>query len=178
LIVSDGELTGTDLLTVEILKTEEAVLHLQTLVQASSLARNEKASLINWLRVTIKALERCEVDQAVKFLERFEGRVAERISVISAKDAERWLTISQAIREVAGLCETTDRPRHDKDEDDDKDKDKDKPKHDKSDDEKSDRDRSGSGNSKVEKATAKAGQENRGDRGNSDDVRAAKSSLR
>jgi hypothetical protein len=178
LIVSDGELTGTELLTVEILKTEEAVLHLQTLVQASSLARNEKASLINWLRVTIKALERCEVDQAVKFLERFEGRVAERISVISAKDAERWLTISQAIREVAGLCETTDRPRHDKDEDDDKDKDKDKPKHDKSDDEKSDRDRSGSGNSKVEKATAKAGQENRGDRGNSDDVRAAKSSLR
>ena len=180
LIVSDGELVGTELLTLEILKTEEAVLHLQTLVQASSLARNEKASLINWLSVTIKALEHCNVDQAVKFLERFEGRVAERIAVINAKDAERWITISQAIREVAGLCETIVRPCHDKDEDDDddKDKDKDKPKHDKSDEEKSDRDRSVSGNSKVEKATAKAGQENRGDRGNSDDVRAGKSSLR
>ena len=173
LIVSDGELVGTELLTLEILKTEEAVLHLQSLVQSSALARKEKASLVNWLSVTIKALEHCNVEQAVKFLERFEGRVAERISVINAKDAERWITISQAIREVAGLCETTDRPCHDKDDDD-----KDDPKHDKSDEEKSDRDRSGSGNSKVEKATAKAGQENRGDRGNSDDVRAGKSSLR
>ncbi len=178
LIVSDGELTGMELLTFEILKTEEAVLHLQMLVQNSSLARNEKAALINWLSVTIKALEHCNVDQAVKFLERFEGRVAERIAVINAKDAERWITISQAIREVAGLCETTDRPCHDKDEDEDEDDDKDKPKHDKSDDEKSDRDRSGSGSSKVEKATAKAGQENRGDRGISDEVRAGKSSLR
>ena len=172
LIVSDGELTGTELLTLEILKTEEAVLHLQTLVQTSSLARNEKAALINWLSVTIKALEHCNVDQAVKFLERFEGRVAERISVINAKNAERWITISQAIRAVAGLCDPADRPRHDDD------KDKDQPKHDKSDQEKSDRDPSGRGNSKTEKAAAKSEQENRGDRGNSDDVRAGKSSPR
>ena len=110
LIVSDGELTGTELLTVEILKTEEAVLHLQSLVQDSSLARNEKAALGNWLRVTVTALEHCNVDQAVMFLERFEGRVAERISVINAKDAERWITISQAIREVAGLCGPVHRP--------------------------------------------------------------------
>jgi hypothetical protein len=156
LIVSDGALTGAETLTVEILKTEDAVLHLQTLVQSSSLRRNEKAALINWLRVTVNALEHCNVDQAVKFLERFEGRVAERISLINAQDAERWIDISEAIRAVAGLCDTTERPDCDGK---GRDKDRDRGEH------------GDNGKSKHE-------QEQRGDRGNSEAVRAGRSSPR
>ncbi|MGC3959830.1 MAG: Ig-like domain-containing protein [Verrucomicrobiota bacterium] len=105
LIVSDGTAAASQTRTVEILAATEVVDYLTLLVEASVPSRNTQAPLLNWLRETGKAFDRCNVAQGVHFLELFRDRVTDRIKPTDPELAQSLIDIATAIIEAAPDCD-------------------------------------------------------------------------
>jgi hypothetical protein len=109
LIVSDGVATDTKTITVEILKTSEAVGYLTLLVEAGITERNLRMPLLNWLRQAGDSFDRCHVEQGIHFLELFKDRVAERLGTSDPELAKSLMATAEAIMEAAPDCDPSQR---------------------------------------------------------------------
>jgi hypothetical protein len=128
LLVADPSQIVTQTVTVEIITAVEAVELLQALVESNIPDRPEQVPLVNWLREAGKAFAKCKVDQGVRFLEKFQERVRDRVSPADPELGAHLIQTAQSIIEVAADCgpgDGTDRPDHPKKDDDDDDDDDD-----------------------------------------------------
>jgi hypothetical protein len=105
LVVSDGNLTSSTNLTVEIVTCGEAAQYLKTLVGASIAEPRDRMPLANWLRQAEESFARCHVAQGIQFLELFKRRVTDRLLRNDPELATSLIEAAEAIIEAAPDCD-------------------------------------------------------------------------